>query len=132
MILSICDSPDVLSVINIVIVIMKIIKIAVPIILIVSIMIGIGKAIINNDNDALSKSLRGSVAKMIAAVLVFLMPTFVNLVTNVAGSPSFKECINFNEKFDIRGLYENQVNYLFPFNLKNFKFFNTKIFFSSI
>ena len=112
MILGICDSPEVLSVVNIIIIVVKIIRIVVPIILMLSVMIGLTKAIINNDNDALNKALKNSVRKVIAAVLVFLIPTFVNVIASIAGSTGYKECVDFTNTIDIRGVYTKRTNEL--------------------
>ena len=105
MILSICDSPEVLSVLNIVVIVVKIIRIAVPILLILFLMLQFAKAVMNNDNEALDKAKRGAIAKMIAAVLIFLMPTFVNLIVNTVGSGDYRECINFNDTTNVKDIY---------------------------
>ena len=110
MILSICDSPDVLSVINIVIIVIKIIRIAVPIILMISIMIGLAKAITNNDNDTLNKCLKTSGVKIIAAILVFFIPKFVSVIADITGTNEYKECIDLTTTVDVRDAYVKKID----------------------
>lgn len=83
-ILSICDNGDVLSVIRIVKIVITIIKIVVPIILILSLMIDYTKAVADNNSDALAKINRTAVSKVVAAILVFYIPTFVTLIANIS------------------------------------------------
>ena len=88
MIIDICDSPNVLEVMYIINIVITIIKIAVPILLIVSLMITFVKAVSSNDSDALEKAKKSSVAKVIAAILVFFIPTFVNTIVTVVSPES--------------------------------------------
>ena len=82
MLLFICDNPDVLNVMRIVKIAITIVKIAVPIILIVSLMLTFAQAVISDDKDALNKQLKLAVNKMITAVLIFLVPTFISIIFN--------------------------------------------------
>ena len=108
MILFICDVPEVLKVMRIIKIVIDIIKIAVPIILMVSLMIDYTKATMANDSDALLKANKLSAKKAIAVVLVFMIPTFVNVITNVVlPGFSYSACINNATKEGIRSAYEN-------------------------
>ena len=80
MILSICDVPDVLKVMRLIKIVITIIKIAVPIILIISVMIDYAKAVSSDDNDLLRKANTLAVKKAIGALLVFFIPTFVSII----------------------------------------------------
>ena len=92
-ILSICDNGDVLSVIRIVNVIIQIIRIAVPILLILSAMIGYMNAV--KDNDELAKTSKLLVAKLVAAILVFFIPTFVRIIVDAMGADNtYAACLN--------------------------------------
>ena len=77
MILGICDNPDILNVMRIIDIVITIIKIVVPILLIISGMITYKNAV--RDNEAISKANNLFVKKIIAAVLIFFIPTFVNI-----------------------------------------------------
>ena len=104
--LSLCDNPDVLKVIKIVKIIINLIKIIVPIALIVTIMISLMQSILDKDNDALNKELKKSTNKLIAAVLIFLIPTFVSLIFNTVGSDTdYKNCLKNANEEKINKLY---------------------------
>lgn len=105
MILSICNVPEVLKVIKLIKVLITIIKIAVPIMLIISIMIDLFKNVVSADD--LGKTGNIIVKKIIAAVLVFLIPTFVGMIFSIIGATaSYKPCFdmatsqNYTEKYD--------------------------------
>ncbi len=91
MILSICDLPDVVKVMKIVKIVITIIRIVVPILLIVSVMIDLVKAVTNAELNKITKPM---VNKVIAAILVFLIPTFVRLIANIVGvSTEYEKCL---------------------------------------
>ncbi len=81
MILDMCSDPSVLKTMRIVKIMINLIKIIVPIILLVSASITFTKAVTDGNN---SKALQAFIRKAIAAVIIFLIPTFVNLTLNLA------------------------------------------------
>lgn len=92
MILNICADPRVLSIIRLAKIAITIIKIVVPIILIVSGMISFVKATMQGEINDTLKSL---INKVIAAILVFLIPTFVSILANLVASDSeYKACLS--------------------------------------
>ena len=107
MILSVCDVPEILEVMSIVKIIITIIKIIVPIILILSLMFDYASATLSSDKDSLSKKGKLTINKAIALVLVFLIPTFVNILTNlVIPNFSYSDCINNATSSGIKVSYE--------------------------
>lgn len=84
MILGICNAPEVLEVMRIVKIVIQIIKIAVPIILIVYGMITYVRTIIDSDNDNLTKANKTIINMFIAAVAIFLVPTLVGTIFDIA------------------------------------------------
>lgn len=86
MLLSICDSGEVLSAMRIIKILIQIIRIAVPIILIISLILTYVGAMTSNDSEALAKANKSIVPKSIAIVLVFLMPTFVRIVADISST----------------------------------------------
>ena len=106
-ILGICDDGSVLSVLRIANIVLTIIRIVVPIILIVSLMINYMSAVKNNDSDALAKANKLLVTRIIAAVLVFLIPTFVRVIINVVdpGNRTYFSCLNDATKENISAAY---------------------------
>ncbi len=88
MVLGICSAPEVLEVMRIVKIVITIIKIAVPILLIIFGMITYVRAITDSDNDNITKANKTIVNMFIAAVAIFLVPTIVGVVFDVAGANS--------------------------------------------
>ena len=94
-ILDICSNPYTLKVFKIVRIVIKIIRIVVPIMLIVSVMIDFMKEITNKTNDFSSI---GNLVfkKILAAVLVFLIPTIISIISTSTGlnTDSYMSCLN--------------------------------------
>ena len=112
MILSICDNPDVLRVVRVVKIVINILKIVVPITLLLSLMIDYMKAITDKDDDLLKKVNKLAVSRCIAAALIFLIPTFVNLVINAASaSIDYQSCLRNANTATINALEEQNARY---------------------
>ena len=77
MILGVCDSAEVLKTMRIVKIVINFIRIIVPIILIITSMMTFTKAITNSDNK---KALNIFIKKIVAALAIFLVPTFVGII----------------------------------------------------
>ena len=104
MIGSICSEPKVLEVTRIINLVITIIKIAVPIILIVAAMIDYMNAV--KDNDELAKTSKLIVNKLIAAILVFFIPTFVSLIANyIIPNSDYKNCLKTYSIDEIQDMY---------------------------
>ena len=76
-----------------------IIKIVVPIILIVLGMIDLSKAVTSGNNDALKKSLVNFLKRSIACILVFFVPSFINIIFHMVDGwdnveSDFSTCMN--------------------------------------
>lgn len=109
-ILSLCDVPEVLEVLQIVEVVIMAFRIAAPIILIVSGMITLMNTIKSGNEDLLAKSKKVLINKIIAAVLIFFVPLLVELIIRVAGGDTdYKNCININES-TINSAYSSNAN----------------------
>ena len=95
-ILSLCDNVNVLLIFKIIKTIITLIKIVVPIILIFSLVTNYMTAIKSNDTDLLSQANKSAVPKIIAAILVFLIPTFVGILSDISSfnRVEFFKCIN--------------------------------------
>ncbi len=63
--------------------VLLIFKIVIPIILIVLGMIDFGKAVISSDDKAISKSAKSLMFRIIAAVVIFFIPTLISFVFSV-------------------------------------------------
>ena len=107
-ILSLCDVEEVQQILGIVKMIVDFIKIIVPIILMVSAMITLMLDIKAGNEDALAKSKKLLINKAIAAVLIFFVPTLVDLVLNLAaGETEYKKCFNVSSAAPIN---ETSIN----------------------
>lgn len=94
MILSICDSADVLSALRIVKIFIQFARIAIPIMLIVSISLDFFSAMTNGDSDALSRAARNSVSRAIATIVIFFIPQIISMTVSLATEDdSYKVCI---------------------------------------
>ena len=85
MFMSLCKTAEVLNVIRIIKIFITIIKIVVPILLIVSAMTTYLKAVTTGD---LQKSNKALLNKVLAGVIIFLVPTVVSVIINVAWTDS--------------------------------------------
>jgi len=112
-ILSVCDNGDFLSVLKIVKTVITIIRIIVPIILILSLAINYMKAVKDSDAEALTKSNKRSIYKIIAAILVFLIPTFINLITKITdpNNNTYLSCLNMATDENISHAYATTAQY---------------------
>lgn len=111
MVLGICNAPEVLEVMRIVKIVITIIKIAVPILLIIFGMITYVRAITDSDNDNITKANKTIVNMFIAAVAIFLVPTIVGVVFDVAGANSngVIDCFYNADKEGIINGYINRI-----------------------
>ncbi len=92
-----CQIDSVAKTIKIILFFINIIHIVVPIILIISSMIKLTEAVASG-SDNLQKVLKTIVTNFIAAILIFLIPSFVNLITKLTGSyESYMKCLEYIE-----------------------------------
>ncbi len=61
-------------------------KIVVPILLIVFGMIDLGKAVIGSKEDDTKKAINGLVRRLVAAVVIFFIPTIIGFVFRILGT----------------------------------------------
>ncbi len=112
-ILSLCDVPEVIEVLQIVEIIILAFRIAAPIILIVSGMITLMNTIKTGNEDLLAKSKKVLINKIIAAALIFFVPMLVEIIILVAGGDTdYKNCINVNES-SVNSVYSVTVDRYF-------------------
>lgn len=97
LILSICSSPEVLKVIRIFNTIISILRIVVPILLVLTSMITLVNAIKSDKMDLLVTAKKQLLNKCIAAVIIFLIPTLVNVIVKMADSDlEYSDCLYAN------------------------------------
>ena len=112
-ILVICQNGDVLSVFRIVNMAILIIKIAVPILLIVIGMVTLMKTIKVGNEDLLAKSKKQLINNCIAAVIIFLIPTLVNVIVRTNGVENgYKGCLTSATPDGITAAYVSTMDTL--------------------
>lgn len=75
----VCDRVNILRFIRAIHIVVNIMKILVPIALIIIGSITLGKAAIGGEQDALSKAMTSLIKKTVIGLVIFLVPTFVNV-----------------------------------------------------
>jgi hypothetical protein len=109
MIAGLCSEPFVLEIMRIVNTLIGLLKIAVPLILIVIIMINVGKGIVEGEEE-LNKAIKGSISKLIAAILIFFVPTIVVSVFKLTlPNSEFLDCLTVKTKEDISKVYVSRI-----------------------
>ena len=107
MILNICDSADILKVMRIIKIVIIALQILVPIILIVASMISFTKAVSSGENK---KAINSFKLKLLAAVIIFLVPTFVNLVFKLVDQNKvYYSCLENATKEGIAAAYKEEA-----------------------
>ncbi len=114
MILNVCENGDVLSVLRIVRLAINLVKIVVPILLIISLMLTYAGAITKNDKDILVTANKAAVKKGLAAVLIFLIPTFVGIIFSAIDkeNKTYVSCINNATTENIEKAYQKYTESL--------------------
>lgn len=100
-IISICDSSSFLQVIQLVKIIINSISIIVPVLLLLSCSLSAVSEILGDGKNAPKNILTAWKNKAIAAVIIFMIPTFVNIVIDMtSGDFEFKTCLtNANSSY---------------------------------
>ena len=111
MIASICSNPKVLEVMRYINIFITIIRIVVPILLIFSLSFKLIKAVTSGNEDGLSKVKKNAPSNIIAAVVIFLIPSIVSLIVKVSFPNSdYKECLIIKSSDEINILYDNKMS----------------------
>ena len=120
MILSVCDSATVLEVLYYIKIIIKLVCIAVPIILIVTMLIDTVKTVSSGDAN-LSDLFKKYSIKLIAAILVFFIPTFVNIIADTVGNDEYNSCLKFATREEIENAKYKEIDKLIEVVFKSYK-----------
>lgn len=111
MILGICSAPEVLEVMRIIKIVITIIKIAVPIILIIFGMITYIRAILDPDDNRITKANKTIVNMLIAAASIFLIPTIVETIFDIVegNSNDIIDCFTNGNKMGVIDAYIEKI-----------------------
>lgn len=102
---------EAVQVIAIVRLIMNVICIAVPIVMIVLGSIDLFKAVTSSKDEEIKKKQQTLIKRIIAGVLVFLVPTIVSLLMNLIGAGGdWATCWNEASEADFSSLFSGEVS----------------------
>lgn len=99
-----CTDPTMLQVMGIVKFIMRVICIIVPIVMIVLGTIDLFKAVTAGKEEDIKKKQKALITRLIAGILVFLVPTIVTVLFNLIGYKEWHTCWN-DAKDDFSSLF---------------------------
>lgn len=106
-ILDVCEG-EVLQVMGIVRLIMRVICIAVPVVMILLGSFDLFKAVTAGKDEEIKKKQQTLIKRIIAGVIVFLVPTIVSVLMNLIGVEEWRECWN-NASSDFKGIFSGDV-----------------------
>lgn len=106
--LDVCNDGTVLKVMGIVKLIMNVICIIVPIVLIIMGSFDLFKAVTAGKDDDIKKKQQTLIKRIIAGVIVFLVPTIVTVLMNLIGVSEWKTCWNEADS-NFKSLFSGEV-----------------------
>ncbi len=113
MIASICSEPKVLEVMRIVNIFISIIRIVVPILLIFVLVFKLISAVTSNDNDSLAKVKKTAIPNIVAAVIIFILPTLINLIVKITfPNNDYINCLKVTTTKEIQNIYLERIEAL--------------------
>ncbi len=113
MIASICSEPSVLKIMRIVNIFISIIRIVVPILLIFVLVFKLISAVTSNDNDVLAKVKKTIPSNIIAAVIIFLIPSLISIIVKITfPNNDYINCIKIKSIAEINEVYESRMEEL--------------------
>lgn len=104
----VCSDPTVKNVMAVVKLLMNIICIIVPIVLIILGSIDLFKAVTAGKDEEIKKKQQTLIKRIIAGIIVFLVPTIVSLLTSLIGVQEWKACWNSTDG-NIKYLFDGSV-----------------------
>jgi murein DD-endopeptidase MepM/ murein hydrolase activator NlpD len=111
MVLSVCSNPDLLSVMLLVNQIINLLKILVPIGLIIFSSIDLLKSVIATDQEGIAKKKAAIPKRALAAIIIFLIPSVIDLVMIVANDTfEYNSCFTNATKETIKTAYLNRAD----------------------
>ena len=103
-----CGEGSILvNIIAIVRLVMNIICIAVPIIMILMGTLDLFKAVTAGKDEDIKKKQKALITRIIAGILVFLVPTIVSLIMNLIGVSQWRKCWNDAKDGNFKTLFQS-------------------------
>ncbi len=105
-----CTNPYILRIFYILTLVLKIITIVVPIIIIVTLTMKAFNAVTSGKEDSLKEMLPSAVKKIIAGLIIFLIPTIINFCISLIGDSSYEiNLCETNLNLETITYYENLI-----------------------
>ena len=101
------EGSTLVNVIAIVRLVMNIICIAVPIIMILMGTLDLFKAVTAGKDEDIKKKQKALITRIIAGILVFLVPTIVSVIMNLIGVSKWRTCWNEAANGNFKSLFQN-------------------------
>ena len=112
-VLGLCDYPEILQIFRLIRIIIGIIRIAVPILMIFTITMDFAGATAKGDEVAVKDAFKKAIVKGIAAILIFFLPIFVNVVLKISSSDlEYEVCLGNATSENIEREYTNRARKL--------------------
>lgn len=109
LLVDVCSQTEVLQVMAIVRLIMNVICIAVPVVMIVMGSFDLFRAVTAGKDEEIKKKQQTLIKRIIAGVIVFLVPTIVSVLMNLIGVGEWRECWNGAADVDFQDLFSGDV-----------------------
>ena len=93
---SVCSACEVVKVLSFIKKMMNVLSILIPIFLIVFLTVDFFKNVVTNSEEERKKNVNLAIKRIIAAICVFLVPTFVGIAMNALENAGVKGAINYN------------------------------------
>lgn len=103
----VCSDDTMKNVMALVKLVMEVICILVPIVMIVLGSFDLFKAVTAGKEEDIKKKQKALITRIIAGVLVFLVPTIVSLLTGLMGTEEWKSC--WNSEGEVKDLFDSTV-----------------------
>lgn len=87
-----CTDSNFTKILGLIKAFLQLVQILIPIALIVLGSLDLGKAVMSSNEDAIKKSQKALINRVIAAVMVFLVATIVSFVMGFVGNNDWKDC----------------------------------------
>lgn len=108
--LSICNNPEVLSILRMLKLFLVALQIAAPLLLVIFVMIEFVKALSEGNDGALKRAFSNSISRIVASLVLFFVPTFVNIIISVTTMDyTYKSCLDSATVEKIQAAYDDRA-----------------------
>ena len=110
MLVDVCKNETVLQAMGIIRLVMQVVCIAVPIVMILMGSFDLFKAVTAGKDEDIKKKQQTLIKRIIAGVIVFLVPTIVSVLMNLIGVSEWRACWNNADTKNFSNLFNGKVS----------------------